>query len=111
MIRADYDYYSNIYRGNIIPQSGFKKYIRKAQSCVDGLIFGRNPGDREESVKLAICNVAELLYLDESRFGISAENADGYSVTYSGGDIEKSVYDAAAVYLADSGLMYAGAGE
>ena len=110
-ITVDYDYYSNEYRGTPIPASDFKKYIRKAQSYVDGLIFGRNPGDRSESVKLAVCNVAELLWLDSCRFGISSENADGYSVNYSGADVSKNIYDAVAVYLADSGLMYAGAGE
>ncbi len=107
----DYDYYSNIYRGSIIPYEEFIKYIRKAQLYVESLIFGRDPEERIESVKLAVCNVAELFYLDESRFGISNENVDGYSVSYSGGDIEKSAYDAASIYLADSGLMYAGAGE
>lgn len=107
----DYDYYSNVYRGNVIPVSDFKKYIRKAQCYVDGMIFGREPGDRIESVKLAVCNVAELLWLDNSRLGISSENADGYSVSYSAADVSKNIYDAVAVYLADSGLMYAGAGE
>lgn len=111
MVSTDFDYYSNIYRGNIIPHTDFKKYARKAECYVDGIIFGRNPGDREESVKLAICNVAELIWLDESRHGISSENADGYSVSYTGVDTEKSIYDAVAVYLSDSGLMYAGAGE
>lgn len=107
----DFDYYSNSYRGNIIPDGEFVKYIRKAQLYVESLIFGRDPGERAESVKLAVCNVAEIFYLDESRFGISSENVDGYSVSYSGADIEKSAYDAVSVYLADSGLMYAGAGE
>ena len=111
MVTTDFDYYSNVFRGNIIPHTDFKKYLRRAESYVDGMIFGRDPGDMEESVKLAICSVAELIYLDELRLGISSENADGYSVSYSGGDISKNIFDAAAVYLADSGLMYAGAGE
>lgn len=110
-MNIDYDYYSNIYRGNIIPAEDHVKYLRKAEIYVQSLIFGRDPGDRSESVKLAVCNVAELLYLDEARQGISAENVDGYSVSYAGSDVEKSIYDAAAVYLADSGLMYAGVSE
>ncbi len=107
-MNIDYDYYSNIYRGNIIPSEDYVKYLRKAEIYVDNLIFGREPGNHEESVKLAVCNVAEMLYLDESRQGIASENADGYSVSYSGGDSGKNIYDAAAVYLADSGLLYAG---
>lgn len=110
-MNIDYDYYSNIYRGSIIPSEEFVKHICKAEYYVDSLIFGRNPEEHTESVKLAVCNVAELFYIDESRQGISAENVDGYSVSYSGGDVEKSAYDAVLVYLADSGLMYAGAGE
>ena len=110
-MNIDYDYYSNIYRGNIIPAEDHMKYLRKAEAYVQSLIFGRDPGERTESVKLAVCNVAELLYLDESRRGISAENVDGYSVSYTGGDVEKSIYDAALVYLSDSGLMYAGVSE
>ena len=108
---VDYDYYSNVYRGAEIPVSDFKKYITRAENYVDGMIFGRDPGDRTESVKLAICNVAELLWLDGLRYGISSENADGYSVSYSAPDVSKNIYDAVSVYLADSGLMYAGAGE
>ncbi|MBR6523648.1 MAG: hypothetical protein IKT39_03440 [Clostridia bacterium] len=110
-MNIDYDYYSNIYRGNIIPVGDHVKYLRKAESYVGSLIFGRDPGDHTESVKLAVCNVAELLYLDESRQGITSENVDGYSVSYAESDIEKSIYDATAVYLADSGLMYAGVSE
>ena len=110
-ITVDFDYYSNVYRGNLIPVSDFKKVITKALCYVDGLIFGREAGEREESVKLAVCNVAELLWLDNSRLGISSENADGYSVSYGSADVSKNIYDAVAVYLADSGLMYAGAGE
>ena len=110
-MNIDYDYYSNIYRGNIIPAGEYVKYLRKADAYVGSLIFGRDPGDRVESVKLAVCNVAELLYLDEARGGVTSENVDGYSVSYGGSDIEKSIYDAAAVYLADSGLMYAGVAE
>ncbi|MFA7636775.1 MAG: hypothetical protein WCX81_03325 [Monoglobales bacterium] len=107
----DYDYYSNIYRGNIIPCENFAKSICKAEYYIDGLIFGRDTAGFEESVKLAACNIAELLYLDETRQGISAENVDGYSVSYRGNDIEKSIADAAEIYLASSGLLYAGAGE
>lgn len=110
-MNIDYDYYTNSYRGNVIPAEEHVKYLRKAEIYVDSLIFGRDPGDRSESVKLAVCNVAELLYLDEARQGISSENVDGYSVNYGTCDIEKSIYDAAAVYLSDSGLMYAGVRE
>lgn len=108
MTNTDYDYYSNVYRGNVIAPEEFPKYIRKAKSYIDGLIFGRNPGEHQESVKLAQCNVAELLYLDESRTGIASENSDGYSVSYTAANLEKNIADAAAIYLADSGLMYAG---
>ena len=108
MEKTEYDYYSNVYRGNVIPPEEFTKFERKARSYVDSLIFGRNTADHKESVKLAVCNVAELLWLDESRTGISSENSDGYSVSYTGTDIEKNIADATAVYLADSGLMYAG---
>ena len=108
MGKTEYDYYSNVYRGNIIAPEEFSKFERKARSYVENLIFGRNTAEHQESVKLAVCNVAELLWLDESRAGISSENSDGYSVSYNATDIGKSIADAAAVYLADSGLMYAG---
>ena len=108
MVKVDYDYYSNNYCGNIIPPADFDKVIKKAETYVDGLIFGREPGDREESVKLAVCNVAELLYLDDERQGIVREDNDGYSVSYLSADIDKDIASAASVYLADSGLMYAG---
>ena len=108
MEKVDYDYYSNNYCGNMIPIVDFDKVIKKAAAYVNNLIFGRDPGDREESVKLAICNVAELLYLDDERCGIVREDSDGYSVSYSASDVDKDIASAVAVYLADSGLMYAG---
>lgn len=108
MEKVDYDYYSNNYCGNIIPPADFNKVLLKAEAYVDGLIFGRDPGDREESVKLAICNVAELLYLDDERHGIVREDSDGYSVSYLSSELDKDIASAVAVYLADSGLMYAG---
>lgn len=108
MNKTDFDYYSNNYCGNVIPQGDFERVVRKAERYVNTLIFGRDPGDREESVKLAICNVAELLYLDEEKHGILKEENDGYSISYMTPDIDKEILDAATVYLADSGLMYAG---
>lgn len=108
MKRVDYDYYSNNYCGNIIPPADFDKVVKKAEAYVDSLIFGRDPGDREESVKLAVCNVAELLYLDDETRGIVREDADGYSVSYSSSDIDRDIASAVNVYLADSGLLYSG---
>ena len=108
MEKVDYDYYSNNYCGNIIPPADFEKVVKKAQAYVDGLIFGRDPGDREESVKLAVCNVAELLYLDDETRGIIREDSDGYSVSYSSSDIDRDIASAVQVYLADSGLLYSG---
>lgn len=108
MNKVNYDYYSNVYSGNLIPEEFFAKYIKKAEHYVTGLIFGRDAGEYEESVKLAICSVAELMYIEGSRLGISNENSDGYSVSYNDKNVMENIYEAVCVYLADSGLMYSG---
>ncbi len=108
MIEVDFDYYSNKYCGEIIPYGAFVRNIRKAEAYINNLTMGKAENAELESVKLAICNVAELFYLDETRQGISAENSDGYSVTYTEGNIEHALSKVATIYLADSGLLYAG---
>ena len=58
----DYDFYSNNYRGNLIPQEEFDKYAMKASNEVRLRILNRAYSKYEELVMTSTCEVAEILY-------------------------------------------------
>ena len=67
----DYDYYTNTFKGDLIPQKEFEKYAIKASSKVRNRIFNRDISMFEPEVKNATCSVADMLYsqyLNQKRF-------------------------------------------
>lgn len=110
---ADYVYYRSKtdFGGNVIPsESDFDSVIGKASAYIDRITFGRSKENSDsEEVKKAACAVAEVMYRNESRYGISSENNDGYSVTYLNNST-KELRDqkrAAYLFLSDD-LIYRG---
>lgn len=61
-------------------------------------------------MKNAVCAVCEVLYVQDSRDGISSETNDGYSIVYkSNAQAQRQkLYEAAALHLAPE-LLYRGA--
>ncbi len=58
----DYDYYSNTFHGNVIPQEKFENFAIRASGRVRNRIFNRDISLFEKDVKNATCSVAEILY-------------------------------------------------
>lgn len=58
----DYNYYTNTYNGDIIPQKNFEKYATKASSKVRNRILNKDTTLFETEVKNATCAVADILY-------------------------------------------------
>lgn len=58
----DYDYYSNTFHGNVIPQEKFENFAIRASSRIRYRIFNRDISLFEKDVKNATCSVAEILY-------------------------------------------------
>ena len=119
---ADYEFYTETYLGNVIPDAeGFKRPERDASERLDYFTFGRI-AEADDRVRLAVCKMADILYLDAKRKvehggrEVSSENNDGYSISYAGINeqerkklVEKELYDAAYVCLSRTGLMEWGA--
>lgn len=114
MIYADYEYYKNEYRGNVVKnEDDFLRLAPRASAWLDRLTYGRSKDHAdEEPVKMACCAVSEVMLRQESANGqeIIAEANDGVSVSYasSGKSADRTLYDAAALYLMSTGMMYRG---
>lgn len=68
MAYADYQFYTEKYYGDTVPESDFPKYAERASDRIDAITFDRlvNGFPEEEravtKVKKAVCAVAEALY-------------------------------------------------
>ena len=68
MSYADYQFYTEKYYGDTVPESEFPKYAERASDRIDAITFDRliNGFPKEEravtKVKKAVCAVAEALY-------------------------------------------------
>lgn len=68
MAYADYDFYTNKYYGDAIPEEAFEKFAQRASDRIDlltydRLIDGLPQNERAQTrIKQAVCSVAEALY-------------------------------------------------
>ena len=68
MAYADYQFYTEKYYGDTVPESDFQKYAERSSDRIDAITFGRlaNGFPEEEravtKVKKAVCAVADALY-------------------------------------------------
>lgn len=114
---ADYNFYQNVFYGEIIPRCKAHKWLSLASDEIDTLTFGRltnafpSVETHVEKVKKAVCAIAEALYqIDIQHKAVAAQhNADGSyrgavasissgreSISYAVGNISASTYAAAA---------------
>ncbi len=120
---ADYTYYQQSYRGEMIPAQEWPKMAAQADAFVDAITFGRlhHGWTVTDSVKMACCAVAEEIFSQQqeksakaSAAGIRSENTDGYSVGYADFSVIQQAnrnrrLEAAEVFLpASDPIRYAG---
>lgn len=113
MIYADFSYYKDTYCGEMA-EGDFKRLSRQASVYLDSVTFDRIPSVTDEKimekVREACCAVTDMLLQKEQRDGIASETNDGISVTYTteGSTDEERLYQAAVLYLCNTGLLYRG---
>ena len=116
MIYADFSYYKDTYCGEMA-EGDFKRLSRSASAYLDSVTLDRIAAVTDEKimeeVKEACCAVADVLLQKEQRDGIAAESNDGVSVTYATyasetNANERRLYQAAVLYLGNTGLLYRG---
>ena len=113
MIYADYTYYCSLYGGSVIAEADFTRLSRLASAFIDAITYGRAAtatGADSEKVKDACCAVCDVIYQEENGGEVASASNDGYSESYvtSGKSIDRKKYDAAAVFLSPTGLLYSG---
>lgn len=115
MIYADYEYYIGIY-GGTMGETDFRRLARQASAKLDALTFGRleHVTDKKtlSRARDACCAMTETLHKSEQGGEVASETVGKWSRTFagSGKTADRQLYDTAATYLADTGLMYRGAG-
>lgn len=68
MAYADYDFYTESYYGNVVPEADFDRMAARASDFIDTLTFDNLvdglPADKrsQKRIKKAVCSLAELMY-------------------------------------------------
>lgn len=110
MIQVSYFYYTDIYCG-AMAEEDFLRLQKRASAYLDYITIQRaSAAGSQEAVKLALCAVADVMHRFEQR-QVRSEQNDGVSISYADSPAEdraKALYDAAACYLSESGLLYRG---
>lgn len=110
---ADYTYYSGTYKGKM-SEEDFNRLSRQASAYIDQVTFGRAGGSHPETVqskiKDACCAVADVMLKKEQGGEIASQSVGSWSKSFasSGKTMDQQQYDAAALYLGMTGLMYRG---
>lgn len=105
---ADYSYYTREYRGTQIEaEAEFSALQIRAEAYINKITFGR--ADDSNGVKNAVCAVCEV-YAAEAKDRVSSETVGRHTVAYRENpkSLEKRAYQAASLFLANTGLMYRG---
>jgi uncharacterized protein with beta-barrel porin domain len=112
---ADFTYYSTEYKG-AMPEEDFDRLSRQASAYIDKVTFGRAARNRSEAIqakiKDACCAVADVLKKKEDGGEVTSQTVGSWSKSFasSGKTLEQQQYEAAALYLGMTGLMYQGGG-
>ena len=117
---ADYCFYSNAYKGNVLEPTEFPRLAMRATIFLNYYTRGKATQDNE-AVKLACCALAEQYQsIVKSKSAAASENGEmqsqsvgAYSVTYRSSaevsaNAEAELRRIAQMYLAGTGLLYRG---
>lgn len=111
---ADYNFYADTYLGTVSEPEHARLAVRAA-AHIDRITFGRAKtatGTDLEAVKMAECAVVDELDLQARGGIVTSETNDGISRSYAAGSVVKSntrrIYDAAAVFLQGTNLLFTG---
>lgn len=110
---VEYSFYTGSFHGTL-PEDEFERCAVFAAAYLEELTGGKCSGTLPEQtaakVKMAFCAVAEAYAVNGQGGEVAAEANDGVSVSYRSAATTSAqrLYDAAAVYLAATGLLYRG---
>ena len=98
---VDYTFYKTVYLGSAIAEKSFPGVAAQAEAVLGRFKRSlRVESSGEDSEKLAICAMAEVLYAQSKRRGIRSTTVSGVSVSYQDTkSANRELMDAACVYL------------
>lgn len=118
---ADYRFYTEDYKGGVIPVTAYDAMARDADSFLDYMTHNRLvmddlPEKFQSKVKMAACAIAEVCYKqqsDDDSSTVSSEAVGNHSKTFSVvrktfEQRESEKFNVAKRYLHGTGLMYGG---
>lgn len=120
MAYATYDFYVDSYYGDTLTPENFDKYASRASDYIDRITMGRAAGYvKDDAVTKACCAIADQIFrISEAKTRVAAgeiasEHVGSHSVTYRSyaeiiTSLEAELANLAAVYLANTGLLYRG---
>lgn len=97
----DYDYYSNTFKGTLIPQEEFEQYAIKASNEVRLRILNKSIKGFEKEVQNATCSIADMIYnqnLKKQKIESLLKGTDKIITSEKVGDYSRNI---SAVSLAD----------
>jgi len=90
----DYDYYSNTFKGTLIPQKEFEQYATKASNEVRIRIFNKPITEFKNQVQNATCLVADIIYnqnLKKQRIDLLLNGAEKVVTSEKVGDYSRNI--------------------
>lgn len=119
MAYADYEYYTDVFKGSVIAEEDFDRDAERASEYIDYITTGRaTPTDE---VKRACCAMAEIYDISakaqssiaSSGGELASQTVGSWSASYRSGaeiagDTQTQLYGVATRYLARTGLLYRG---
>lgn len=117
MAYADYDFYLNVYYGNVIAPEDFPRLSERASDYVYSVTKGlaeKVSGRDMEAVQKAVCAVAEVLLDEEimtaSAFSgeaaVSSESVGSWSRSYSSGNLSTAMTENVAARKNEAIMLY-----
>lgn len=106
MPMADYAFYTDIYFGSAIPEKAFPGMALRAREALtrfQNIYMVEASG--EDSLKMAICAMAESIYAaSKRRGGLTSASVGEVSVRYEGAEasgksLQRELYEKASIYL------------
>lgn len=114
MLAVDFDYYRDVYRGEAVGAEAWPAFSRDAAAWLDAVTFSRAderlPPETLDACKMAVCAAAEVLFRQREGGALTSETVGKWSRSYAADTrpCGKKLRDAAALYLASTGLLYRG---
>ena len=104
----DFNYYSETFKGTVIPEEKFDKFAIRASRKVKNFVLNKDITKFENDVKSATCSIAEILYnqnLNKDKLTkLLAGSEKQVSSEYVNKQIKLELYN----YLFYTGLLYSG---